>query len=150
MTAFLARKRLGALHPVDERGQELLRGIGQNEVVRVEVKRARHVRRFRLYWSIVSLAWEALDDRARAGFPTVESFSDGLKIMAGHRETMQLPDGTIFFRPKSISFARCSEAEFQAYLDAVVKVLLTHWLPGVTRRDLRERVLDMIGEREAA
>ena len=116
----------------------------------MEVKRARHVRRFRLYWGLISLVWEALDDKARAAFPTVEAFSDAAKIMAGHRETMQLPDGTIFFRPKSISFARCTETEFQAYLDAVVRVLLTHWLPGVSRRDLRARVLDMIGEREAA
>lgn len=147
MAKFLVAKCLGALRPVDEAGEDALRKIASGEVISVEIKRPRNVRHHRMFWALMSIVHQNIDgDR----YPTVEDLVAAVKIAAGHRTTIQLPNGDIGFIPKSIAFHKMDQAAFDAFYDKVCDLLAKHFLPGVTSDELKHEVGLMIGVREAA
>lgn len=148
MARFLVSKHLNSLRPVDEGGEDALRKIGQGELVMVEVKRPRNLKHHRLYWALVSLVWQNMDgDR----YPTAEDLHSAIKIAAGLRTMIQLPDGTVGFIPGSIAFHKMSQDDFAAFYDRVCDLVAKHFLPGVTVLELKNEVAAMIGaSREAA
>lgn len=142
MTRFLATKFLGALRPADEVGEEVLRKLGQGELVTIEVKQPRNIRFHRLYWALVTLVWQNMDgDR----YPTVDDLHAAIKIAAGLRTRIELPDGTVGFIPGSISFHKMDQTAFTAFYERVCDLIAKHFLPGVTNDDLRAEVETMTG-----
>jgi len=148
MARFLVSKHLNSLRPVDEGGEDALRKIGQGELVMVEVKRPRNLKHHRLYWALVSLVWQNMDgDR----YPTAEDLHSAIKIAAGLRTMIQLPDGTVGFIPGSIAFHKMDQTAFSEFYDRVCDLVAKHFLPGVTVLELKNEVAAMIGvAREAA
>lgn len=138
----LLAKHFNSFRPIDEAGTELLRKIGQGEIVAVELKRPRNVQHHRLFFALLTLVWEQMDhDR----YPTIEDLLDAVKLCIGHRRRIELPSGKIHFVPKSISFARMDQSEFAAFYDRVCDLIAREFLPGVTSADLRAEVALMIG-----
>lgn len=135
-------KQLGSLRPADDASREALAKIGNGEIVSVELKRPRNIRFHRLYWALLSIVHENLDgDR----YPTVEDLHAAVKIAAGLRTRIQLPDGTIGFIPGSIAFHKMSQPEFEAFYDRVCSLIAKHFLPGVDSETLKQEVSQMIG-----
>lgn len=142
MTKFLAVKKLSALRPLDEAGEVALGSIGDGEVVTVEVRKTRNPKHHRKFWALMTIVWDNMDhDR----YPTVENLVAAIKISAGHREVVQLPNGTEVYIPKSISFAKMDQTEFNAFYDRVCDLIATHFLPGVTSAELHAEVALMVG-----
>lgn len=142
MTKFLAVKKLSALRPLDEAGETALGSFGDGEVVTVEVKRARNPKHHRMFWALMTIVWNNMDHER---YPTVENLVAAVKISTGHRETVQLPNGTEVYIPKSISFAKMDQTEFSSFYDRVCDLLAKHFLPGVTSAELKAEVSIMIG-----
>jgi hypothetical protein len=142
MAKFLMRKHLGSLRPDDAYGEEAMRKIKNGSLVQVEVRRPRNVQFLRLYWALVTIVWEQLDERR---YPTAEDLHAAIKIAAGLRTRIVLPDGTVGFIPGSIAFHRMSEDDFSAFFDRVANLVARHFLPGVTVAELRNEVAAMIG-----
>lgn len=139
---FLAAKQLGALRPVDQAGEDALRKLGQGQLVEIEIRRPRNIKWHRLYWALVTLVWDNSDtDR----YPTAEDLHAAIKIAAGLRTRIELPDGTVGFIPGSIAFHKMSEDDFAVFFDRVCTLVARHFLPGVTNEDLRREVETMIG-----
>lgn len=144
MTKFLACKNLGALRPADEAGQEALAKIGNGELVTVEVKKSRNIKHHRMFWALMSIVHENLDhDR----YPTVEDLTAAVKIAAGLRTRIELPNGETGFIPGSIAFAKMDQTAFDAFYNRVCDLICKHFLPGVTNEALREEVEIMTGVR---
>lgn len=142
MSRFLASKHLGSLKPVDEAGEEALRSMGQGEIIEVEIKRRRNIKHHRKYWALVTLVHQNMDgDR----YPTTEDLHSALKISAGLRTRIELPDGTAGFIPGSIAFAKMDQAEFTKFFDRICDLVAKHFLPGVTSDELRAEVEELIG-----
>lgn len=142
MTRFLCHKYLGSLRPADVGGEDALRKIGQGELVMVEVKRPRNVRHHRKYWALVTLVWENIDtDR----YPTAEDLHAAIKIAAGLRTPIQLPDGTMGYIPGSIAFHKMSQDDFSAFFEKVCDLVCKHFLPGVTNEELRAEIENIVG-----
>lgn len=142
MSRFLAQKTLGSLRPADEAGEEALRKIGQGELVMVEVKKSRNISFHRLYWALITLVQHNMDgDR----YPTVEDFHAAVKIAAGLRTRIELPNGEVGFIPGSIAFNKMDQTEFSAFFDRVCDLISKHFLPGVTNDELRVEVESMTG-----
>lgn len=139
---IICRKLMGSLRPCDEAGELLLSKIKNNDLVQVEVKRPRNVQHHRLYWALVSKVWENLDQER---YPTPDDLSAAVKIAAGIRTRIVLPDGTQGFIPGSIAFHKMSQDEFSAFYDRVCDLIAAHFLPGVTSADLKAEVQQMIG-----
>lgn len=139
---FVCRKLMGTLRPVDPVGEDALAKIKNNDLVMVEVKRARSIQHHRLYWALIGKVWENVDQML---FPSADNLSDCIKIMAGHRIMIAMPDGSTAFQAKSIAFHRMDQTEFSAFYERVCDVIAEHFLPGVTSAELRAEVELMIG-----
>jgi len=142
MARFLAIKHLGSLRPIDQAGEDAMRKIRHDQVVTIEVKRPRNVRFHRMYWALVTLVWEQLDEQR---YPTAEDLHSAIKIAAGLRTRIVLPDGTVGFIPGSTAFHKMTEDDFAAFFDRVCNLISRHFLPGVTNAELRAEVAALIG-----
>lgn len=140
MKLLFAKDRLGKLAPVDEAGEAALRGLSAGEIVSVEIKRPRNVQMHRLYWALVTLVWQNQER-----YPTPEDLHSALKVAAGLRTQVTLPDGTVGFIPGSIAFHKMDQAEFSAFYSRVCDLMAKYFLPGVTSEELRAEVSQMTG-----
>lgn len=142
MARFLAIKSLNSLRPADELGEAALRKIGHGEVVSIEVKRPRNIKHHRMFWALMGLVHDNIDQER---YPTVEDLVAAIKIAAGLRTRIELPNGDIGFIPGSIAFHKMDQDEFSKFYDRVCDLIAKHFLPGVNTDDLRREVEIMIG-----
>lgn len=144
MSKFVAQKHLGALRPADDAGCEALRKVGNGELVTVEIKKSRNIKHHRMFWALMTIVHDNIDhDR----YPTVEDLTAAVKISAGLRTRIELPNGEIGFIPGSIAFAKMDQTAFSAFYSCVCDLIAKHFLPGVSSDALREEVEIMTGIR---
>jgi len=139
---FLAHKMLGTLRPVDSAGEEAMSRIKNGSLVQIEVKQPRSLQHHRLYWALVSLVWDNID---HARYPSIEDLHGAIKIAAGIRTRIELPNGEVGFMPGSIAFHKMSQDEFNSFYNTVSDLISKHFLPGVTGSVLKQEVSAMIG-----
>lgn len=142
---LLLVKTLGGLAPMDEAGTEALRRLKRGTIVSVEMTKPRNLQHHRLWRALVSLAWDNVDHEE---YPSEEDLLDRIKIGVGHRKRIVFDGGVIAYIPKSLSFANCSQQDFEAFFDKATDWILKHILPGVTREDMRAEIEMMTGVRE--
>jgi hypothetical protein len=95
-----------------------------------------------MFWALMSLVWENQDT---VRYPTVDDLVAAIKIAAGHRTRIELPNGEIGFIPGSIAFHKMDQAAFSDFYDRVCDLIAKHFLPGVSSADLKREVEIMIG-----
>lgn len=139
----LVRKQFGTLRAIDQAGEDALRAIPNGSLVQVEVKRPRNVQHHRLYWALVSLVFESQREPSR--YATAEDVHAAIKIAAGLRTRIELPDGTVGYIPGSIAFHKMDQDEFRQFYERVCDLVAKHFLPGVNSDDLKREVESMIG-----
>ena len=143
--AALFEKRLGKLVPTNEAADDALRAISNGKIVEVTIKQPRNPRRLRLYWALCNLVCENSDR-----FESREQVSDHLKIALGHCDTFVTGKGQVGYVPKSISFAKLSEADFVQFFDRAVNAVCKHFLQGSHPKEVHDVLFEMIGGRDAA
>jgi hypothetical protein len=144
MARFLAQKHLGALRPADDAGCEALRKIGNGQIVSVEIKQSRNIKHHRMFWALMSIVHDNMDHER---YPTVEDLVAAVKIYAGLRTRIELPNGTVGFIPGSLAFAKMDQTAFDAFYDQVCDLIAKHFLPGISSDALRAEVEIMTGVR---
>lgn len=137
---LLFRKNLGRLEPVDDAGEEAMRGIKHGSEVWVEVVRARNTQHHKLYWALVSMVFENQER-----YKTRDQLHDALKLAAGIYTQLVMPSGAVHKIPGSIAFDKMDQAEFSAFYNRVCDLIAEHFLPGVSSDDLKREVSSMIG-----
>lgn len=128
-------KHGGALWPATEADKERFRKWPQGQVVDVEWKRPRNPQFHRKFFALVNMAYQ------HSEAPSPDAFLDSLKILAGHYENIALPDGRIWLRPKSISFANMGEDEFDEFYSRCLDAILTHIMPGVDPAEVEKMIM---------
>lgn len=142
MAKVLMVKSLGSLRPADVAGEEMLSKIAMGKFVTVEIKQPRNIKHLRLYWALVGIVWENIDgDR----YPTTDDLHAAIKISAGLRTRIELPDGTVGFIPGSIAFDKMEQVEFDQFFNKVCDLVAKYFLPGVSSEALRNEVMQMTG-----
>ncbi len=142
MTKVFFRRTFIGLEPDDEMAQDALRGVTFGAVVAVEITRPRNLQHHRLYWALCTKIANAID-------VTPENVSDVLKIATGHFTTVRGKTDT-YRLPKSISFAKMDQAEFNAFFDRCCRVICEQWVNHMKAEALRDDVLRMVGVPVAA
>lgn len=142
MTKVLMVKQFGCLRPADQSGEEALSKMRIGDLMQVEIKRPRNLQHHRLFWALIGKVWENIDQER---YPSPDDLCAAIKIAAGIRTRIVLPDGTQGFIPGSIAFHKMSQDEFSAFYDRVCNLIAEHFLPGVTSAELRAEVELMIG-----
>ncbi len=121
-----------------------MRKIKTGSLVQVEVKKPRSLQHHRLYWALISLVWSNMEHER---YPSPEDLHGAIKIAAGIRTRIELPNGEVGFMPGSIAFHKMSQDEFTAFYDRVCDLIAKYFLPGCAAEDLKEQVEAMIGIR---
>ena len=149
MASFIAVKKLKALYACDEAGEAILRTLGQGELVEITLRRPRNVKHHRLFFALISLCWEQMDNRD--DYPTPEDLLTEIKIVTGHytKRFVNL-DGKRYtvLTPKSISFAAMEQPAFEEFFERCCLWIVANVLPGVTQEELRTEIEVMVGIRE--
>jgi hypothetical protein len=139
MSEIVMVKKLGALRPCDEQGEEALRLVRDGEV-KVKITQPRNIRFHRLFFSLLKLVAEN-----NPNFHSTDDVLDYLKMKLRLFTVVQFPDGSTHTRLGSISFAKMDETEFHAFAKRCIDVLSDYWLPGVTSEDVHREFLERIG-----
>lgn len=140
---------LGALRPADDASAEIIKGLGQGELVKVDVTRPRNLGHHRLFWALMSLLHQNLPDDKRAEYPTIKRLVTFFKIATGHVETF-LIDGREITVPLSISFAAMDEIAFSQFFNQCCDLIAKDFIHGVKAEDWRKEIASMIGAEIAA
>lgn len=143
--ALFVRRIGNALEPADPAALDLIQSVKPGGSLWLRGNRARNPRRHRLFWALVQIIKENTDARQ-----SPDAIADYLKIRGGHVEVFKRPNGEVVEVPKSISFSKCSEGEFKAFIDRLMDVIRTEIIPGLDEGDLRRELETIAGEKEAA
>lgn len=118
----------GALKPCHPEDAELLSKMKESQPYRLEYTQTRslpHMRKFGALLGMVSEHHPVYSTRAKALI--------AIKLAAGHCEWVPSPEtGELLPIPKSISFARMGQDEFDRFYFDAVNAVITHLLPDMT------------------
>lgn len=135
-TEIVLCKRITSLIPVDDEGKEALDSIGQGELVRVKVTKARNLKHHRKFFSMLNLVFENQEK-----YPTVTHLLTAVKIEAGlYDDTPIDVNGKLVYLPKSISFAKMDQCAFDLfYINAIAACC--RLLPHLNAEDIEQEVM---------
>lgn len=142
MTDLMVRRVPKGLIADNMATQSYFADMELDRVYRIKVSKPRNVKMHRLYWALCGAVAEQLERPA-------ELISQLIKIRAGHVDVINTVQGVVEI-PKSISFAKMSQAEFNQFFERAIEVVCSDILPGVNSDDLRSRVNDMLGTSQEA
>lgn len=131
------RKEITGLRPIGHIAEEVMAKIKINSTVRVEVHRARNIRRHNLYWAVLAKVVDNLEG------VTAKKLHDAIKIKLGY-VTLIRTRSKVYEIPDSTSFDEMDEATFQTYMDGAFKFLCEEVIPGMEPSDLLNEALMMI------
>lgn len=109
--------------------------IGQ--VYQIDVKKARNYNFHRKYFALINCAWEYQTEGVVNHFNnSVDSFRKTVEMAAGHFEKLySIGRAEWIEQPKSISFDKMDEFEFQDLYDRVKGVLFSVFLKNITEEE---------------
>lgn len=135
--------KLGAAEPTSLEAIEAMR---HGEIVTATVRRVRNARHHRLFMALLGIVF------ANQGrYATRAQLLDAVKIATGHYDLYTLP-GKFPVQvcvPRSISFARMPQDQFEEFYGKAVAFIIGEVLPGLDREDLDRQVLEMADGRES-
>ncbi len=134
-------KHFAALRADDDEARAILSTIKMGEAVTVEVKKARNIKHHRLYWKLMEVVFHNQEY-----YRSKEELSDAFKLAVGHSETMRGPKGSLYQKPKSISFAKMDQAQFNEFFNKAVNFMCSDVIPGLNSSDLINEVHEILGE----
>jgi len=114
-TELRLTRTLRGFEPSDDESREAIKALKLGASVKCEVRIARDNSRMRYFWGLVGVIVDNTDEI----FGSKEACADSIKLAVGHVDMVQVYNGKewhITRTPKSISFARMEEPEFQDFI----------------------------------
>lgn len=145
MKVHLSKTQIGLI-PVDANAIKWFSKIKIGEVVSADFKRVRSYKFLKKYFALLNLAfdsWEPGEVNSKYGKPekNFDRFRADLTILAGYYESTIRLDGSVRIEPKSVSFAKMSEEDFEKLYSATITVLIKHvYGPDMTEGEIRALV----------
>jgi hypothetical protein len=129
-------KRMSSLIPVDDEGKEALNSVGQGELVRVKLTKARNLKHHRKFFSMLQLVFENQER-----FPTLDHLLTAVKIEAGLYHDVPIEvSGKLVYLPKSISFAKMDQCAFDDFYMKAISACC-RLLPHLNADDIEQEVM---------
>ncbi len=132
MKLWLVKLPNGDLRPLDALK---IRRIGTGEALEFEYKMSRNYKFLQKFFVFLTAVYEieAIQDE----FSSIEHLRAALTFDAGYFEYVKSLDGHVFAQPRSISFAKMCEADFDQFYAKVMEIVLGR-LPNYVKQDLEE------------
>jgi hypothetical protein len=119
---YLTRTLGGALKPADGTAEEYIASLGIGEVVRARMSKDRNPAHHRKYFGLLRMVFENQDR-----YLSLEALRFAIAVQSGYVEEIRLSGDAVAFKPKSISWSRMDQTQFnsfyQAALDAIPRLL---------------------------
>lgn len=128
------------LYADSEKGRAWLRRQ-KIEFVLMDYKGVRSPEQLRMWWGIVSRAYDNLPEALQAHYSDLHTFADAIKCELGHCRVVEHKGFTMKI-PKSIALGNMEHPEFNAFFDATAD-LLARTL-GVTVAELMEQGVEVV------
>ncbi len=138
MAKALFRKHLGRLVPDGHEAEALINSIRQGELVEADIRRPRNLQHHRKFFALLRVVFENQEY-----YSSTDHLLAACKHATGHVDVIRTKRGQITI-PKSISFAKMDQAEFNDFYDRVVTWVVTEVIPGLDREDLEDAVLEIL------
>lgn len=141
-TEILIRVDGQRIVPATAVDQEILDGIGSGKefIARLTSVNRRSSRQDRFYRGLLSKVVQNQDF-----YRTGEDLHFALKVALGYFDEIQVHDGKIIPRVKSVAHAKMDSHEFKTYLDAAIDLICSEIIPGMERNDLLTEIENMLG-----
>lgn len=120
--------------PLSEADYEKTQRVKEGRIIEVDYKMPRNPEFHNKYMSMVRAVFDNQEQ-----YETIEQVLDVIKVGVGHCTTMEWRGAQIAI-PKSISFGKMDELEFQPFYDKSIEFVLARLLPGTNRDDLEQYV----------
>lgn len=133
------KKTIGGLKPADPLAQETYDGLALNTEVMAEITRPRSIGHHRKLFALLALIRDNQEF-----YKTTDDVLDALKVATGHWYPMKTQTGQTVAKTKSIAFSKMDQIAFNQFWDAVCEVVVTRFLPGVTREELEAEIMTMV------
>lgn len=140
MTEILLRKELHSLVPVDDDGRSVLHKLSLGDVVKANVRKPRNLQHHRLFFALIGIVFENQER-----YETRDELLAAIKAATGHATILPMDNGNSIYVPKSISFAKMDQTEFDAFYNKVCDVVCTRIIPNLKQEDLKREVAEMVG-----
>jgi len=132
MKVWLVKLPTGDLRPLDANH---IRRLGVGEAVEFDYKLSRNYKFLQKFFVFLKAVYdiEAIQEQ----FSSVEHLRYALTMDAGYFETVTGLSGQVYLKPKSISFAKMDEADFDQFYAKVMELVLKR-LPDYVKEDIFE------------
>ena len=146
MLITLTKTHVGFI-PADPATEEWCKKVKIGQGIHGRFKKVRNYAFLKKYFALLTVAydnWDPGEISSQYGVPekNFERFRADVTILSGYYETTIRLDGSVRIEPKSISFAKMDEDEFEKLYNATIDVLIKH----VYKQGLDKDELDAIVE----
>ena len=147
MEVFLV-KTLSGLKPAAESDADLIKNMTLNEVYKAKVTMPRNVGHHRKYFALLQLVLDNIPDDfylstadgQKDYIKTVDDLLFHIKCQTGHMEKRVSLGGKLLYVPKSISFGKMDQAEFNKFYSDSLDVICKFFLTGTDKGELAAEV----------
>ncbi len=123
---------------------EKKRTLKRGTVVECTIKEHRNYKFHKLYFSLINISWEYLNEQQRAFFrDDVDAFRKTVEVAAGHYEPVYSVARQSWLEvPKSIAFDKLSESDFELLYEKVKNVIYREFIPNVNKDEFEYAIKD--------
>ncbi len=116
------------------------------EIYEAEIRLPRNLRFHRKYFALLRCAWEYMNEQQQAFFKNdLNVFRKSLEVTAGWCEPLyDLETMSWFHAPKSISFEKMKEDEFDTLYNNVRDILFKIILPNVSKEEFERNLVNFL------
>ncbi len=132
------------LVPMFDEDYEQKQKLKFGEVYTCEIKKARNYKFHKLYFALISLAWEYQNEKTQTFFKNdINNFRKAVEISAGHCDTVyNIKLKCLTDIPKSIAFDKMDEFEFRDLYDRVKDVIFLVFLKNITQEEFERNLIN--------
>lgn len=125
------------LVPATDDDYDKAKRLKTGETYKVKVTLPRNYPFLRKFFALIRCAWEYLGEEGQRFFKNnIEKFRQALILQAGYSDSVYNPDTCEWFEvPKSVSFDKMEEAEFQDLYNGVRQVIFDYFLPRISEKE---------------
>ncbi|MCB0446055.1 MAG: DUF1367 family protein [Gelidibacter sp.] len=141
MEVYLIKTLSGHLAPMTDDDRQNLKSIKVGDEIKCKISRPRNIGHHRKFFAFLNLVVENMPESLEDRFSSTSDLLDELKMQLGYREMRTSLTGKEYYKPKSISFAKMDQSEFEKFYNDSIDLVCTHILPGVEKQEIIEHLV---------
>lgn len=132
------------LKPCEDEDYEKKKKLKIGEIYRARISKERNYDFHKKYFALIKLAWEYQNERTNDFFKSdIDLFRKTIEISAGHCELVYSIERKEWIEiPKSISFNKMDEHEFQDLYERVKDVIFRIFLKNVSAEEFMNNLIN--------